>query len=61
MMPAMAVAITFFRPNRSLNLPHQPVVSAASTPWVIVMAVANWAVARWTSGDFRHFTGSRLG
>lgn len=58
MMPLIATPMTLVRPKRSLRRPHQPVVSALSTPWAIVMTVVNWAAAFWTSGDLRHLSGS---
>ena len=39
MIPHMASAITLVRPHLSLSLPHHPVVSAESTPCVMVIAV----------------------
>jgi hypothetical protein len=52
-MPTIAVPMILVLPYLSLARPHQPVVRAARTPWVIVMAAEDYdsqddSLERWT-------------
>ena len=60
--PNVESASTLVLPWRSLKWPHQPVVSADSSPMVVVIMVCKRAALAWTAGsDTQRAEGIRRG
>ena len=60
--PKVESASTLVLPRRSLKRPHQPVVSADSSPIVVVIMASKRAALAWTAGsDTQRAEGIRRG